>query len=825
MKKQILFFAWLLCSALTYAQVTNVGSLVIAKGSHVVIKGSMVNTPRNSSYYANKGNIYIAGDFFSNQSVAIADSGTTTFNGTSLQSIQGSNSMHLYNVIVNNFAGVQLQQPLVVNGSLTIAGGNLSINGKTLTLNGITAFTAGSLKGSASSNLVIGGNTTASTTIRLNAAAGDSLLRSLTINRAGGNITLGSQVGITKLLSLTAGNLNMNGKVVTLKSVSIDSTALVGPVGGSIDYTNGGSFTVERIIPDTPTNKRVYRDIGPGVYTTSSVFQNWQENGSSPIGYGIYITGIKASTAGVDAASGLDKTISGNYSMHTYANGAWANVANTKTLIPDPYQGYRVLVRGDRTFNMNVTPEPTTMNRATVIRTNGKLITGTVTFSATGVSGSFNSTYHLNTNSLNAYTLIANPYACAIDWTTLAKTNLVNTYWYIDPTIGTSGSYVTCDGNITSNPFSRVNQYIQPGQAFFVRNNNSINAQLQISESNKVVNVPLTQVFKTSAVTNRLYIGLFKTVAGNKVNLDGAAALFDTAYANDYVFGEDAGKITNTYENMAWYRSATNISIEKRATANTTDTLPIRLWQLTAGTAYSVMADARTFTGSLQPYIWDKYTNTTKVVTPGDTTSIVFTPTANTDTYQNRFYIIFSNTSVLPVHNLTVHATAKEQTVNVQWNLTKEEHVASYQVERSADAQTFQVLGTVKAVGATGYQYTDNTPVAGNNYYRIRVSDKDGSIYYSKVALATFAGQNSIRIFPNPVTNGKFSLTINQPQARYSVRLYNTAGQLVLLHNIEHRQATGMYEITLNSTVAKGLYRISVTAAAGEVWNETLQIN
>lgn len=814
----------LLLTSACYGQLTNVGSLVIGRGGSVVVNNSVVNSPRSSNYYSNNGNLYLTGNFTNNQSAVIGDTGTTTFRGTILQTILGSNTAYFYHAVVNNVTGVQLQQNAVVNGSFSISAGTLAINGRTLTLNGTTSLT-GSIKGSASSNLVIGGTTATNTIIKLNAATNDSLLHAFTVNRPGGTVTLGSQLGITKLLSLTTGTVNMNGKMITLKSVSIDSTAQVGPVGGTIDYTSGGSFTVERIIPDTPTNKRAYRDIGPGVYTTRSVFQNWQENGTSPIGYGIYITGVKSTTPGVDAASGLDRTISGNLSMHTYLNGAWSNVTNTKTLVPDPYQGYRVLVRGDRTFNMNATPEPTTMNRATIIRTNGRIITGTVTFTTTGIVGNVNSTYHLNNNSLNAYSLIANPYACAIDWTALTKTNLLNTYWYLDPTIGTSGSYVTCDGAVTSNPASKVNRYIQPGQAFFVRNNNSTISQLQIMESNKVTNVPLTQVFKTSNIDNRLYISLYKTVSGNKINLDGAAALFKNSYSNDYVFGEDAGKITNTNENMAWYRSATNISIERRSVPAINDTLPVRLWQLTAGTAYNFAVDARHFATSLQPYIWDKYTDTKKHIAANDTTGVVFTPTSSADTYQNRFYIVFGNASVLPVNDLVLKAEAKSGVVFVKWSVSKEYNVSKYEVERSADGQNFVWIGSHKAMGRLDYELRDEKPLSGNNYYRIKVIDADGSASYSKIAAVTLESKGCFTVYPNPLRGENITVSLKElPKGRYTLKVFNNAGQEVFVRILNHRQTSGQYAVSLPKAITKGMYQITIFSQTGEVRSEMLQI-
>jgi hypothetical protein len=86
--------------------------------------------------------------------------------------------------------------------------------------------------------------------------------------------------------------------------------------------------------------KRAFRFLTPSVTTDNFISGNWQ--------LGTHITG---STTG---ANGFDTTVSGSPSMYTYNNqqatgSGWAAIASTDGTNLNAMQGYRVLIRGDRT--------------------------------------------------------------------------------------------------------------------------------------------------------------------------------------------------------------------------------------------------------------------------------------------------------------------------------------------------------------------------------------------------------------------------------------------------------------------------------------------
>jgi hypothetical protein len=783
-----------------------------------------INASGGNRTFINIGTISISGTFTPGSGTYTTTSSTVSFNASGAQTIPALTSSNYNNLTIANTGTKVMSASLTIDGTLSIsnAAGLLDINGTTLTLNGSTSL-SGNLKGSSTSNLTIGGAGGSSPTIRFNSAATDSLLNTLTINRTGGGagVTLGTNMAITNIVAVTNGDLNLNGKIVTLKSTSITNTAQVATVGGTITY-NSGSFTVERFIP---TPHRAYRDIAPGVntYSGTNFFQTWQENGASTSGYGTHITGLSgASPGGVDASTGLDLTQTGAASLYNNIVGNWSSITNTKSTKPDVYAGYRVLIRGDRNVNLYQIPTPSTMNVATTLRASGQLVTGTVTYTTSGVSGSLSSSYALNPTT-NGYSFLANPYVAALDWSLLSRTNISSSYTVFDPTVGTTGAYVTCNtSGVNSNPSSNVNQYIQPGQAFFVETSAS-SPQLVIAESNKATASTLTSVFRTNTVINKMSFGLIKSVnnVGN-VNMDGCVAVFDAAQTNA-LNDADASKVANGSDNISVFRLTKDISIESRSLPSLSDTIPIRLWSLTNNGTYTISVNTQNFSSSFQPYILDTYANTERMVKSTDTTNITFI--ANTGisaTFAERFKIVFRSSNALPIAGLTLHADVKNGQVNINWQSVNEVQLKNYEVENSTDASNFNLLTTVAAKNqqSNNYSTIDVAAKKGIWYYRLKIINIDGTFKYSNIVAVNLnlKGENLV-IYPNPVKGNSFTLQLsNIAKGKYDISLLDKSGQKVLTRNFileNNNNSTSILVDWRQQIIAAGIYSVVVTNEDG----------
>ena len=449
-------------------------------------------------------------------------------------------------------------------------------------------------------------------------------------NVALGNITInpGAEVDFTNNLTLSGDVVN-NGSLI-FKSTTTNTAQLdVVPANSKLL----GNVTIQRYIPA----RRAFRFLSSSVTTSGSIHANWQEGAINAAdnpnpGFGTHITG---STTG---ANGFDATPSGNPSMFTLNNTAqaWQAIANTDVNTLTAGTPYRILVRGDRSINVNSNSSAPTN---TTLQATGTLFTGTKTdtnFST--VAGEFN--------------FFGNPYPAAVDMNAVvgASTNINPNFYYVwDPTLGGvpdpgtpggRGAYVTVALPAGTNASSSAaNQYLQPGQAAFVTTLANGAASITFQETQKAVNQPLTAVFITDA---QLDIRLYEATAfatGNTAS-DGLRLQFAET-GDNAITALDAAKFFNQDENLAIQNDGKKLSIESRALPQVGEVLPLFTNQY-RHTEYVLEMHLEELQG-VTAYLRDVFTGENTELTNNDTTLYSFTIDQNdgNSIAPDRFEVVF----------------------------------------------------------------------------------------------------------------------------------------------------------------------------------------
>jgi uncharacterized repeat protein (TIGR02543 family) len=498
-----------------------------------------------------------------------------------------------------------------VDGALQIpTGKTLTItSGTTMTLSG-DVINSATITGASGSTLILDGTTA-------QYLGGTKNLQAFEIDNTQG-VTLQGATNVFGSLTLTDGVLTTGGHL-TLKSNS-SGTAIVNPVGSTASVS--GNVTTEQYVPA----KRAYRFISPTVTTTTSIYANWQESGSSTAGFGTHIAG---STTG---ANGFDQTLTGNASLFTFnnSNQTWSGIANTNSTTLTAGTPYRLMVRGDRTVSLATnTPTPTN----TVIRATGTLFTGSKTVT------DFNTT-NGNTN------FVGNPYQAPVDMGTVLNnsTNLSKTTLYIwDPKLSTRGGYTTVDiSNNSATGGSAARKFLQPGQGCFVVSSGG-SASLTFTEASK--STTLTSTWRATPPMGMYDVLLYQSDSLNAKAMpaDGVLIYFDTIFSND-VKDEDATKFKNLDENMGIANQGKLLSIEKRNIPQNGDSIHLNITQYRDSKYTFVVSH----TGDLdiEGYILDKYLNSLTPLINNGKTEHSFTVTTGTETANaDRFSLVFLNSS------------------------------------------------------------------------------------------------------------------------------------------------------------------------------------
>ncbi len=165
-----------------------------------------------------------------------------------------------------------------------------------------------------------------------------------------------------------------------------------------------------------------------------------------------------------------------------------------------------------------------------------------------------------------------------------------------------------------------------------------------------------------------------------------------------------------------------------------------------------------------------------------------------------------SNADPLPLKLISFTAKTVEKTTQLEWLTAEEVNTSHFEIHRSADARHWETLPEQPAaMGSGGHRYhaIDGTPVAGLNYYRLKMIDMDGSFAFSQIAVAEHRNAARMRVYPNPAST---VLAIESAdQLTGNAALLNAQGTVV----VRGKLVNGKAELPVGD-LPKGIYLMRV---------------
>ena len=147
----------------------------------------------------------------------------------------------------------------------------------------------------------------------------------------------------------------------------------------------------------------------------------------------------------------------------------------------------------------------------------------------------------------------------------------------------------------------------------------------------------------------------------------------------------------------------------------------------------------------------------------------------------------------------------------LQWQTSEEQNNWYFTVERSADGQNWQNIGSVPGAGSSiatnTYEFTDDRPLAGVNCYRLQLNDATGEAQYSKLITVNFpaAGNQVLSWFA--IGNGAVEATLSNGSNEV-FRLFDMRGRLLQQGSLQNGQV-------IFSGLVPGLYVLQVKSNTG----------
>lgn len=180
-------------------------------------------------------------------------------------------------------------------------------------------------------------------------------------------------------------------------------------------------------------------------------------------------------------------------------------------------------------------------------------------------------------------------------------------------------------------------------------------------------------------------------------------------------------------------------------------------------------------------------------------------------TTQSIFLNGLSWSSIVPVQLIYFRGKSEADRVRLNWATATETNSAYFNVERSTDLKDFTTIGKITSAGDSRqrieYNFLDEAPLPGVNYYRLKQVDKDGTSEFSKIiAVSPGTDASQFVVYPNPSDGQAIKLQFNNLELD-GLRLVTMLGQEIPF-NIQ-AGTTNSLSIYPQHTLENGLYFIT----------------
>lgn len=136
----------------------------------------------------------------------------------------------------------------------------------------------------------------------------------------------------------------------------------------------------------------------------------------------------------------------------------------------------------------------------------------------------------------------------------------------------------------------------------------------------------------------------------------------------------------------------------------------------------------------------------------------------------------------LPVELVAFNAIVADDKVLLTWTTASETENDFYTVEKSRDGKTWTSAGTADGAGNSNiplhYKFTDDHPLSGLSYYRLKQTDYNGDYSFSETRTVIYKMDTDVLTYPNPATD--FITIVTDDITSCQVKLYTLAGKEIV---------------------------------------------
>ncbi len=164
----------------------------------------------------------------------------------------------------------------------------------------------------------------------------------------------------------------------------------------------------------------------------------------------------------------------------------------------------------------------------------------------------------------------------------------------------------------------------------------------------------------------------------------------------------------------------------------------------------------------------------------------------------------------LPLQLISFNAQKQNNKAVLNWVTNNEENTSHFDVLRGQQPYSVGYLDHVNSIGNSNvnhtYTYTDALPMQGENYYQLRMVDRDGSYKLSPTVRVSFNKVTTISVYPNPVVSQELFVNLENQNLKTAILIATDGKQIPCTFSGNSIQA----KISLPASIQKGAYGLQL---------------
>jgi hypothetical protein len=174
----------------------------------------------------------------------------------------------------------------------------------------------------------------------------------------------------------------------------------------------------------------------------------------------------------------------------------------------------------------------------------------------------------------------------------------------------------------------------------------------------------------------------------------------------------------------------------------------------------------------------------------------------------------------LPIQLISFSGSVVNNKVQLKWFVAENETGEHFEVEKSSDGKTFTSIALLFLTGKSGtenYGFNEGMELTGAGYYRLKITNRNGSVAYSKVVVLKNEKEgstvNPLIVLQNKGAEITFNYTTPK-EGIYNVNVYNVNGARMFGTRLTMQKGMNAASLKANGLISSGVYLLEVTNGA-----------